>query len=85
VRLADGRLRRIDFAFAAYKLGIEADSYRHHSSLTDWSRDHERNQELIALGWQILPITYDQMVRDPAGVADLIRRTLYGTAGGRDG
>ena len=76
VRLPDGRLKRIDFAFVDIRLGIEADSYRHHSSLTDWSRDHERNQELVALGWQILPITYDQMVRDPAGVADLIRRTL---------
>jgi very-short-patch-repair endonuclease len=76
VRLPDGRLKRIDFAFVDFRLGIEADSYRHHSSLTDWSRDHERNQELVALGWQILPITYDQMVRNPAGVADLIRRTL---------
>jgi very-short-patch-repair endonuclease len=69
-------LKRIDFAFVDFKLGIEADSYRHHSSLTDWSRDHERNQQLVALGWLILPITYDQMVNDPSGVADLIRRTL---------
>jgi hypothetical protein len=76
VRLADGRLKRIDFAFVDFKLGIEADSYRHHSSLTDWSRDHERNNQLIALGWVILPITYDQMMKDPAGVATLIRRTL---------
>jgi very-short-patch-repair endonuclease len=76
VRLPDGRLKRIDFAFVDFKLGIEADSYRHHSSLTDWSRDHERDQQLVALGWLILPITYDQMVNDPSGVADLIRRTL---------
>jgi hypothetical protein len=34
VRLPDGRLKRIDFAFVDVKLGIEADSYRHHSSLT---------------------------------------------------
>jgi very-short-patch-repair endonuclease len=76
VRLPDGRLKRIDFAFVDCKLAIEADSYRHHSSLSDWSRDHERNQQLIALGWQILSITYDQMMRDPEGVADLIRRAL---------
>jgi very-short-patch-repair endonuclease len=78
----DGRLKRIDFAFVDFKLGIEADSYRHHSSLTDWSRDHERNQQLVALGWLVLPITYDQMVSDPSGVADLIRRTLDQRRGG---
>lgn len=44
------------------------------AGLTDWSRDHERNQQLIALGWQILPITYDQMMKDPEGVVDVIRR-----------
>lgn len=76
VRLPNGRLKRVDFAYVDFKLGIEADSYRYHSNLKDWSRNHERNQQLMALGWMILPITYEQMMSDPAGVAELVRRTI---------
>jgi len=36
---------------------MEADSYLWHASLADWQRDRARNNELIALGWSILPLT----------------------------
>ena len=59
----------LDFAYPDVKLAIEADSYVWHASLTDWQRDRARNNELVALGWSILPITWDLVMRSPAKVA----------------
>ena len=76
VALPGDRTARIDFAFPDARLALEADSYRHHSSPSDWSRDRARNGELVALGWRVLPVTYREMKMDPAGVADRIGRAL---------
>ena len=75
VKLAKGRAY-LDLAYPDAMLAIEADSYRHHSSLSDWSRDRTRNNELIAMGWRILPVTFADVATRPAAVADQIRRAL---------
>jgi very-short-patch-repair endonuclease len=69
----------LDFAYPEERLAIEADSYRHHSSLTDWSRDRVRNNELVALGWRILPITVLDLAHRPGHVADQVTRALKQT------
>ncbi|HYR63338.1 MAG TPA: DUF559 domain-containing protein [Actinomycetota bacterium] len=74
--LPDGRDVYIDFAYPEARLAIEVDSHRHHSSRKDWAGDRARNGELVALGWRILHITYEELVADPAAVADRIRRAL---------
>jgi very-short-patch-repair endonuclease len=76
VRLPSGGVARVDFAYPEALLAIEADSYRHHSSPADWSRDRVRNNELVALGWRVLPVTYRDLTADPKKVADQIRRCL---------
>jgi very-short-patch-repair endonuclease len=76
VRLPGGREVRIDFAFPTAMLAVEVDSYVHHSSLGDWSRDRERNGELIALGWRILPVTPRAIAEDPGAVLERIARAL---------
>src|SRR5438876_79995 len=52
------------------------DGYRYHSSLTDWSRDRTRHNELIALGWRILPVTFTVLNTDPIAVANQVARCL---------
>jgi very-short-patch-repair endonuclease len=52
-------------------------SYLYHSTLTDWSRDRARNNELIALGWRVLSITTHQIQSNPAGVVSQIARALH--------
>ena len=76
VSLPNGHGARIDFVFPDALLAVKADSYRHHSSLRDWSRDRARNSELVTLGWRVLPVTYREMKVNPEGVADQIRRAL---------
>lgn len=44
VILPGGRRVVLDYAYPDDLLALEADSYRHHSSRTDWGRDHIRNR-----------------------------------------
>jgi very-short-patch-repair endonuclease len=81
VRLSQGRRAFLDFAYPAALLAIEADSYRHHSSLGDWARDRARNNELVALGWRILPVTAVDLRTNPESVADQVARALASSRG----
>ncbi|HEY2666377.1 MAG TPA: type IV toxin-antitoxin system AbiEi family antitoxin domain-containing protein [Actinomycetota bacterium] len=76
VLMGDGSLVFLDFAYPEVKLAIEADSYLWHASLAAWQRDRARNGELVALGWSILPITYDLATFKPAEVARRVRGAL---------
>jgi very-short-patch-repair endonuclease len=74
VTLPGGRVAYLDFAYPAAFLGLEADSYLHHSTRTAWSRDRVRNNELVALGWRVLPVTFTELKQAPSSVADQVRR-----------
>ncbi|HEV3497359.1 MAG TPA: DUF559 domain-containing protein, partial [Actinomycetes bacterium] len=74
VLLPDGGSAFLDFAWPELRLGVEANSYRHHARRLDWSRDHTRNNLLTAVGWRILPVTWDDMVERPDELVDLLRR-----------
>jgi len=73
VLMLDGSEVFLDFAYPDVLLAIEADSYLWHASLADWQRDRARNNELSALGWSILPITYDLVVHHAAEAARQVR------------
>jgi len=76
VLMADGSFVYLDFAYPDVRLAIEADSYLWHASLADWQRDRARNGELVAIGWSILPITYDLVMRNTAEVARRVGSAL---------
>jgi very-short-patch-repair endonuclease len=76
IQLPNGRFARLDFAYPHALLAIEADSYRYHSAFSDWSRDRVRHNELIALGWRVLPVTFAHLRADPGAVADQVARCL---------
>ena len=46
-----------------------------HSSRTDWGRDHDRNRWLTAIGWRLLPITWDDLA-EPTYMINAVRRGL---------
>ena len=79
VRLPNGRVARVDFAYPEARLAVEADSYRFHSSRSSWARDRARNNQLVALGWRVLPVTFDDLRDDPRGVAEQVARCLAST------
>ncbi len=55
---------RVDVAFKAAKLALQVDSYRHHSSRSDWARDHRRHTALVTAGWRVLPVTLEDLDRE---------------------
>jgi very-short-patch-repair endonuclease len=69
VLMPDGTYVYVDFAYPDLLLILEADSYIWHVSLEAWRRDRERNNELVVMGWSILPITWVQVQWEPAEVA----------------
>lgn len=77
---------RVDFCYPEAKLIVEADSYRWHSSRRAWQRDMARRNQLTALGWQIVHITWEDLVKRPAATTERIRSLvqpqLFGSANG---
>jgi very-short-patch-repair endonuclease len=76
VLMTDGSEVFLDFAYPEVMLAIEADSFVWHATLADWQRDRARNGELVELGWSILPITYDLVMRNRLEVARRVGRAL---------
>lgn len=67
---------RVDFCYPEAKLIVEADSYRWHSGRKAWQRDIERRNQLTALGWQIIHITWDELTRKPTATLARIRNLM---------
>jgi very-short-patch-repair endonuclease len=85
VGLRNGKKAYLDFAYPDALLAIEADGYRFHSSLGAWSKDRIRNNELVALGWRVLPVTFRDMTQTPELVVDQITRALTASEKGKVG
>lgn len=68
---------RLDFAWPAARVAIEADGRRWHSSAEDFARDRAKHNLLVAEGWRILRVTWDDLDR-PAAVEEAARRLLRG-------
>ena len=77
--VVDGRrvVAVLDFAFPSEMVAIEADGYRWHSGRARWQRDLTRRNELTALGWRIVHVTWADLVADPAAVKEQVRRVLH--------
>lgn len=65
VVLPDGQRAFLDFAWPELRLGLEAQSYRHHAGRLAWSHDQIRTRAVVALGWRLLPVTWDDLVSAP--------------------
>jgi len=76
VVLPNGGERFLDFAYPEVRLAIEADSYIWHASREAWEKDRERNNDLVALGWSFLLLTWDTVRYLPAEAATKVRDSL---------
>lgn len=57
----DGKERWVDVAFKRSKIGIEVNSFEHHSSRLQMERDYGRLNELTKDGWRIYSVTPGQI------------------------
>lgn len=58
-RVVEGQrfIARIDFAYPASRVAVEAKSYRWHAGRREWLRDEDRRRDLRDLGWTVLEVT----------------------------
>jgi hypothetical protein len=74
VTVSSGRYR-LDFAWPALKVGIEAQGFRFHGSNShNWGKSQDRFAELAAAWWRVLPVTWAACTREPRRVIEWIRR-----------
>jgi REase_MTES_1575 len=71
---------RVDFAYVEQALIIEADSRRHHMSKVDFENDRQRDNMLMAGGWRVLRISWQQVTNRPDEVVRLVREALRAAA-----
>ena len=60
VTTAGGRFE-LDFAFAAFRVGIEVDGWAHHGSRAAFEADRARDAYLAGAGWRVLRFTWYQV------------------------
>ncbi|HEV2685526.1 MAG TPA: hypothetical protein VGW79_02695 [Actinomycetota bacterium] len=58
----EGRLvARVDFAYPQLKVAIETYGRRYHSAWSDQEHDLARQNNLIALGWRVVVVTWSRL------------------------
>jgi very-short-patch-repair endonuclease len=76
VTLTSGQEYLLDVAFDEVRLAIEVDGWAFHSDRDQFVRDRRRKRALVAGGWTVIEVTWDDLVHRPEEVLDEIRRTL---------
>ncbi|YAL84278.1 hypothetical protein ACMYYO_05575 [Dermacoccaceae bacterium W4C1] len=71
-----GRRRRIDLAFAEWKVGAEYEGRQHADSDQQWSSDIMRREELDALGWNLILIQPEGLFVDPMRTIERVTAAL---------
>jgi very-short-patch-repair endonuclease len=68
--------RRVDFRWPEYRLTVEVDSYRYHSSRYAWERDRQREREAYARGDDFRRYTHDDVFVRPRRMLAELRGLL---------
>jgi hypothetical protein len=77
LRAPDGTfIARLDGAYVLEKVALEYDGTDPHSLPEAVFRDRWRQNRLPELGWTVLRFTWWDVMRDPAGMAATVQRTL---------
>lgn len=67
---------RVDCVWRDAKLIVELDSERHHGTKSARDRDRARDNRLMAAGWRVLRVTWDDLKHRPADTVAQIRAAL---------
>lgn len=66
----------VDLLWRAQRLVVELDSRAFHTDPTAFERDRRRDADLQLAGFRVLRLTWLQLTREPAWVADRIAALL---------
>lgn len=65
----------VDGMYEDAKLIVETDGRRWHARISALAKDHLRDAEAAAAGYQTLRVMHEHVNGDPIGTLDVIRRT----------
>lgn len=65
LRDEQGVLMRLDLCYPAVRLAVEYDGRQHLTSSSQWERDVERRNDLVAQGWLLITVTSKGLYRTP--------------------
>jgi very-short-patch-repair endonuclease len=66
----------VDFCWMEQRLIVETDGYRYHRGKAAFEDDRSRDLRLRALGYEVVRLSYRQVVDEPARVAAVLQTTL---------
>lgn len=69
-------IAEVDLAYPDLKVAIEAEGYEWHSGRRRWQRDLSRRNRLVAAGWLVIHVTWEDLLVREEQVADAVRRAL---------
>jgi very-short-patch-repair endonuclease len=75
----NGRRYRIDFAWPALRFGLECEGFAVHGRRRAFGPDRARLGELVAAGWRILSVTWEQ-TKEPGQLVSLVKNSLIAAA-----
>ena len=76
VPLSDGRCALVDIAFPEVRFALEVDGWAFHVDRERFVGGRGRKRELVAQGWTVAEVTWQDLVERPDEVIDQVRRTL---------
>lgn len=66
----------VDFAWRERRLVVETDGYRYHRGRVAFEDDHARDLRLRSHGFEVLRLTYSQVMRQPEEITGVLRKLL---------
>ncbi len=72
----DRLVGRLDFAYPAQRVAIEADGFRYHGGRRAFDHDRARGNELLTLGWRVLHVTAKHIEEHPEQVVAWVQQAL---------
>jgi hypothetical protein len=66
----------VDFAWRDQRLIVETDGYRYHRGRAAFGNDRARDLELRSLGYEVIRLTYRQVVDNPEDISAVLKQAL---------
>ena len=77
---AGGASYRLDFAWPALQVAVEAEGFAAHGDHRSFVPDRRRLADLVAAGWSVIPVTWHDCTHTPDAVIEKIKSVLLHAA-----
>jgi very-short-patch-repair endonuclease len=71
-----GRRYRLDFAWPAFRVAVEADGFAAHGGRRAFHADRRRTSSLVSAGWRVVPVTWEELTARSDQWLSALGRTL---------